>query len=188
MNRVRLCDQNLRFFNCSLIVTKAPVAETDAFVFVILRNCFLYQLLFLRVSCLWGGRGGESEARENVVDACGYAVVAEVADATGVGVADVSVGFVFPFLHLHADCLVGIAEGHAFKSKPVHILYREEVVVFRIIENPGVHPDVSEHEFRHFEAGDDFRCCRECHVFQQLEIAVVTQREVRGKKGDLVGQ
>ena len=78
---------------------------------------------------------GEIETGYDFIHKATYLVVAEIADASFVGVVYILVRGEVSSFNVKTDLLVGIAERHAFAGKTVDFFYTEHVVVDWIVEN-----------------------------------------------------
>lgn len=99
------------------------------------------------------------EVTEYLVHQCRDAVVAQVADASLMGVVDIMVGTELASLYLQSHFLIGIAERHAVGGEAVHLLDGENRVVHGVVEDMLVHLHLVYDICRHVEAVLQFVEC-----------------------------
>lgn len=120
------------------------------------------------------------------VELLGNLAVAQVVDGADVAVAYIAVGAIAAVADFESDFLIGFTERHPFKDEAVDFLYGEQIVIAAVVGYVRLDLDMSQHEVGHVETGNDFAGGREDYVFQQLQVAVVAEREVGGEEGDFV--
>ena len=100
-------------------------------------------------------------------------VVAQVADASLVGVVNVLVGLKLASLDFQSDFLVSITERSSVGSQLVYFFYREHRVVARIVEYVLVHFHLVDDVGSHLQAVFQLAEGREEHLLDDLQVAEV---------------
>ena len=118
----------------------------------------------------------------------GDAVVGRVAEAAEMSVVYLTGWFVGAILYGHTHLTVCVAERHALKHETVDILYREYVIVTRIIKYAILHRDMLKHKVGHIETFNQLSRSWEHDILHQLKIAVVAQGEIGGEDGEFIGK
>ena len=129
-----------------------------------------------------GGYGcvdlGEVDACERVVHELGYAVVAQVANAAGVGVVNVFVGVELSGFDFEAHLFVGVAEGGAGGCKAVDLLDREHGVVARVVGNVLVDLDALDDVGGHVQTVDEAVEGGQEGLLELLQVAEVARGQI----------
>ena len=91
----------------------------------------------------------EFESGCNLLHFCDNLVVAEVADATCVGVVYLARRGVATLLYRYAYLAVSLAEWYALQDEAIDVLNGEEVVVLLILQDTLVYADMLQHKVAH---------------------------------------
>ena len=89
-------------------------------------------------------------------------------------------------LHLHTHLTISVAERHTAERQAINILDRKQIVVLAIRNDVAVDTNVLQHKVAHIEARADLGRCREDNILQQLQIAMITQRQISRQQRNLV--
>ena len=100
---------------------------------------------------------------------------------------DFAVGRIRAPLHLSPYLPVGVAERHPSEHKAVYLLYREDMIIFRIFEYAVAHSYMRKHEFGHLQAITQLFRSGEEYILHQLKIPVISQRKIGSEQCKLVG-
>lgn len=131
---------------------------------------------------------GEVETIYHLAHQLGDAVVAQVADATFVGVVHFLAGGEAAGLDVETHLLVGVAEGHAFAGQAVDFLDAEDERIAVVVEDVFVHLDRVHDVGGHLQAVFQLLEGRQEDFLDDLQVAEVARGQVVGNHHDLLGQ
>ena len=104
------------------------------------------------------------------------------------GVVQVFAGLEGAGLYLEAHLAVGIAEGHALGSQPVHLFHTEDGVVARVVEQVLVYLHAVYDVGRHLQAFGQFVEGGQEHFLDDLQVAEIARGQVVHDERHLLGQ
>ena len=89
-------------------------------------------------------------------------------------------------LNFKTNLFVCLAKRHSVKHKAVDLLDRKQIVIPRIIHYAISDEYMPQHKLSHIQALYKFCGCRENNILKQLQITIISERQIGSKQGNLI--